>query len=185
MSAGRTATLLVLLALVLPGLAAAQGLGDLAARERAKRAKQESAKKAPLITNEDLDKGRPAGAASTSGEGASSTVPEGGGDSPASPPIEDRFAAERAYLDAVQAARDRVAAVESRIQGLQAKLNPMSGSFIYGASGSNSANEEAEVRAQLQQAEGELSGARQALVEANQALEDVHQGRSPGPRVGQ
>jgi hypothetical protein len=182
-SAGRTAILLVLLALVLPGIASAQGLGDVAARERAKRAKQEAAKKTPVITNEDLDKGRPAGAASTSGEGASSTVPEGGGDAPASPPLEDRFAAERAYLDAVQAARGRVAALESRIQELQAKLNPMNGSFIYGPTGSNSANEEAEVRSQLQQAEGELDGARQALVDANQALEDVQRGRSPRPSV--
>jgi hypothetical protein len=178
-SAGRTAIPLVLLALVLPGLAAAQGMGDVAAREKARREKQEAAKKAPVLTNQDLDKGRPAGAP-PAGEGASSSPSEGGGDAPASPPIEDRFAAERAYIDAVQAARGRVAALESRIQELQAKLNPMSGSFIYGATGSNSANEEAQVRSDLTQAESDLSGARQALVEANQALEDVHQGRAPG-----
>jgi hypothetical protein len=182
MSAGRTATLLGLLALFLPGLAVAQGLGDLAAREKARREKQETAKKAPVLTNEDLDKGRPAGAA-PAGEGASASMSEGGGDSPASPPLEDRLAAERPYLDAVQAARGRVAELESRIQALQAKLNPMSSSFIYGSTGSNSANEEAQVRSELQQAESELGGARQALVEANQALEDARQGRASGPRA--
>jgi predicted nucleic acid-binding Zn-ribbon protein len=59
----------------------------------------------------------------------------------------------------------------------------MSGSFIYGASGSNSANEEAEVRDQLNQAEGELNAARQAVVTANQALQDFKQGRASAPPV--
>jgi hypothetical protein len=183
MRAGRTATLLALLALVLPGLAAAQGLGDLAARERAKRAKQEAAKKAPVLTNEDLDKSRPPGAPPPSEQGAPSTVSEGGEGSPPSPPLEDRFAAERPYLDAIQAAQTRVSETEARVQELGAKLNPMSSSFIYGPTGSNSANEEAEVRSELQQAEGQLNEARQALVAANQALEDVRQGRAPGPRT--
>ena len=55
----------------------------------------------------------------------------------------------------------------------------MSTTFIYGASGSNSANEEAEVRSQLQEAEGELREARMALTAANQAMEDARRGRAP------
>jgi hypothetical protein len=182
MTVRRIATVLGLLSLVLPGLAAAQGLGDAAARERAKRAKQEAAKKAPVLTNEDLEKGRPPAAARPGGEGASSAA-EGGGDYRESPPLEDRLAPERPYLDAIMAAQTRVSQVESRIQELGAKLNPMSGSYIYGATGSNSANEEAEVREQLGQAEAELAEARQAVAAANQALQEFQQGRSPAPPV--
>jgi hypothetical protein len=184
MRAGRIAIVLGLLALVLPGLAAAQGLGDAAARERAKRAKQEAAKKVPVLTNEDLDKGRPPATTQTGGESAPSPAAASAGDYKESPPMEDRFAGERPYLDAIREAQMRLSEVESKIQELGAKLNPMSGSFIYGASGSGSANEEAEVRAQLSQAEGELNEARQAVVAANQALDDFHQGRPSAPPRG-
>ena len=73
MTARRVATVLGLLAFLAPVVAAAQGLGDVAARERAKRAKQEEgnkASKAKVITNEDLDASRPPGAAPTGGQGA-------------------------------------------------------------------------------------------------------------------
>jgi hypothetical protein len=182
MTVRRIATVLGLLALVLPGLAAAQGLGDAAARERARRAKQDASKKAAVLTNEDLDKGRPPAAERTGGEGASSAAASAG-DYRESPPIEDRLAPERPYLDAIMAAQTRVSQVESRVQELGAKLNPMSGSYIYGATGSNSANEEAEVREQLRQAESELNEARQAVVAANQALQDFRQGRPSAPPV--
>ena len=184
MTARRVATVLGLLAFLAPVVAAAQGLGDVAARERAKRAKQEEgnkASKAKVITNEDLDASRPPGAAPTGGQGASAP-PESRPDTPTTPPLTDRLADERPYLDAIQAAQTRLANIEQRIQELRSKLNPMSGSFIYGVSGSNSANEEAQVRAQLSQAEGELNEARQAVVAANQALQDFKQGRSPAPR---
>lgn len=185
MTVRRIATVLGLLALVLPGLAAAQGVGDAAARERARRAKQETAKKAAVLTNEDLDKGRPPAAERTGGEEAASSAAASAGDYRESPPIEDRLAPERPYLDAIMAAQTRLSQVESRIQELAAKLNPMSGSFIYGASGSNSANEEAEVRDELRQAESELDEARQAVVAANQALGEFRQGRPSAPPVVQ
>jgi hypothetical protein len=175
----RVATVLSLLALALPGSGVAQGLGDAAAREKARREKQEARKKAPVLTNEDLDKGRPPTSGTSTG---SETAPAAAGSETRaeSPPPEDRFAAERPYLDAVTQAQTRVSQVEARIQELGAKLNPMSTSFIYGSQGSGSANEEAEVRAELSQAQGELTQARQELVAATQALQDVRQGRPPG-----
>jgi cob(I)alamin adenosyltransferase len=72
-----------------------------------------------------------------------------------------------------------VSQVEARIQEFQAKLNPMSTSFIYGSQGSNSANEEAQVRAALTRAEAELAEARRALAAANESLEGARQGRPP------
>jgi hypothetical protein len=176
----RVATVVGLLAIALPGSGAAQGLGDAAARERARREKEQQAKKAPVLTNEDLEKGRPPGAAPAAAEAASSTAAESEEAPRGSPPLEDRLAAERPYLDALKEAQTRVSQLESRIQELGAKLNPMSGSFIYGATGSNSASEEAEVRAQLRQAESELTEARQAVQSANQALQEFRQGR-PAP----
>jgi len=176
----RVTTVLGLLALVLPAVSTAQGLGDAATRERAKRAAAKKAAEAKVFTNQDLDASRPPGTAPTSGQ-AASTREESPAEAPTSPPIEDRLAAERPYLDAIQAAQTRVSEIEQRIQDLRSKLNPMSGSFIYGASGSNSANEEAEVREQLNQAEGELNAARQTAVAANQALEDFKRGRPSAP----
>jgi hypothetical protein len=182
MTVRRVATVLGLLAFVLPAVSTAQGLGDVAARERSKRDAGKKAAEAKVLTNEDLDKGRPPGAARTGGPAAS--APEASpAEAPTSPPMEDRLAAERPYLDAIQAAQTRASEIEQRIQDLRSKLNPMSGSFIYGASGSNSANEEAEVRDQLNQAEGELNAARQAVVTANQALQDFKQGRASAPPV--
>jgi hypothetical protein len=179
----RRATIVVgLLAFVLPAVATAQGLGDAAARERAKRDAAKKASEAKVLTNDDLDKGRPPGSTSTSG--ASTAAPEERpAEAPSSPPMEDRLANERPYVDALAAARARVSGIEQRIQDLRSKLNPMSGSFIYGASGSNSANEEAEVRDQLNQAEAELNAARQAAVAADQALQDFKQGRASAPPV--
>jgi len=183
MTVRRMEIVLGLLALAVPALVAAQGLGDAAARERARRDKQQ-ATKTPVLTNEDLDKGRPPDA-DRAGEQRPAASEESRSEAPTSPPMEDRLANERPYLDALQAARTRVAEIEKRIQDMRAKLNPMSGSFIYGATGSNSANEEAEVREQLNQAEAELNAARQAAVEANQALEDFKRGRPSAPPLVQ
>jgi len=190
----RVATVLGLLALFLPGGGAAQGLGDVAARERARREKEEAKKKPPVLTNEDLDKGRPpksgasTGAVTTPSAAGSGVTPAESSSQesplPESRPPEDRFGQERPYLDAVQQAQTRVSQTESRIQQLQAKLNPMSTSFIYGSQGSNSPAEEAEVREQLTQAEAELTQTRQDLAAANQALQS-RRGRPGGSSVPQ
>lgn len=184
MTARRLATALALLALAGPAAVAAQGLGDAAARERVRRdaarkaAAAKAAEEAKVFTNEDLEAGRPPGAK----PGEAQAAPAEAGSAPAeSPPLQDRFGDERPYLDALQAAQTRLAGVEQRIQELRAKLNPMSSSFIYGAYGSNSANEEAQVREQLSQAEAELDEARQAVAAANQSLQDFKQGRPPAP----
>jgi hypothetical protein len=169
------------LVLALPGWLAAQGLGDAAAAERAKRAKQAGAKKTDetrVFTNADLDKGRPPGAERAGSESPASAAPaEGEGGSSDEPSVQDRFADERPLLDALTAAQSRVSTLEARIQELRSKLNPMSGSFIYGAFGSNSANEELAVRSELQQAETDLPGARQEVAAATEALARARRGR--------
>jgi hypothetical protein len=175
---------LVLAAFVLglaPCVAAAQGLGDTAAREREKRAKQvvKKAAPAPAFTNEDLEAGRPPGEATTvSDSPVAAPVTESPAES-GPPPLVDPQAAVRPYIENLRQAQARVETVETRIRELSGKLNPMSGSFIYGSSGSNSANEELEVRQQLREAEDELREARTALAAASQAMEDARRGRAP------
>jgi predicted nucleic acid-binding Zn-ribbon protein len=94
-----------------------------------------------------------------------------------SEPVDAHADSERPYRDAVSDAQSKVASLEARIKELGEKLNPMSGSFIYGATGSNSANEEAQVRDQLRQAEAELPEARQQLADATRALDEAAQNR--------
>jgi hypothetical protein len=183
MNARRVAVALGLV--VLSGVTAgsAQGLGDSAARERERRTKQGEAKKtAPSFSNADLDKGHPP---STNGEKASTpTASESPASSPGrrsgemSEPVDAHADSERPFRDAVSEAQSRVASVEARIKELGDKLNPMSGSFIYGPTGSNSANEEAQVREQLRQAEAELPEARQRLADATRALDEVARTRT-------
>ena len=76
-------------------------------------------------------------------------------------------------------AQKRVAEVEARIYELNGRLNPQSTTFIYGAGGSGNANEELEVRSQLNASESDLREARAALGRANQALQAKRQGRPP------
>jgi len=183
MTARRTFTVLALLAMALPAWAAGQGLGDTAARQREKRAKQAQEKnpEARAFTDEDLSAGRPPEAKGSGAAAASAPAPEaagGGGEAPAEP---DRLAEEQPYIQAVRSAQEQLASVEARIQGLSAKLNPMSGSFIYGSQGSNSANEEVQVRAGLSQAEAQLLAARQALAAANESIQDFRRRRAPSP----
>lgn len=185
MSGRRAAIVFSVLALLLPAAGAAQGLGDTAAREKEKRAKQEkAAKKAEsrVFTNEDLNEGRPPdskpGPAASAGSG-SAPAPEPSAESPEAAPQVDPQEAVRPQIDALQQAQAHAAAVEARVNDLAAKLNPMSGSFIYGSQGSNDANDEAETRQQLQAAEAELREARAAVSQANQALDDARRGRFP------
>ena len=194
MTLRRTATVLGLLALALPAVVAAQGLGDAAARERTKR---DAAKKAEakVFTNEDLDQGRPPGTPAASGDGSpsapppsteppSSEGPEAGSAEPS--PEAERRTEEQRYVDGLQAAQTRLAQIEARIQELQDKLNPMSTTFIYGdynSFGTDKVKEEAEVRAALTQSQTDLDGARQAVAAATRALQDFKQGRLSAPPV--
>jgi len=182
MNARRVAIALGLVVLAGVTAGSAQGLGDTAARERQRRKKEAEAKKtAPSFTNADLEKDHPP---ATPGEKPSSpTASEGSATPPGrrsgemSEPVDAHADSERPYRDAVSDAQSKVASLEARIKELGEKLNPMSGSFIYGATGSNSANEEAQVRDQLRQAEAELPEARQQLADATRALDEAAQNR--------
>ena len=189
MTARRVLTVFALLALALPAGAAAQGLGDTAARQREKRAKQAQEKRpeARVFTDADLAVGRPPeakGSGATAGAAAAAApAPEatgGGGEPPAEP---DQLAEEQPYIQAIRSAQEQLASVEARIQELSAKLNPMSASFIYGSQGSNSANEEAQVRAGLSQAEAQLLAARQAVAAANESIQDFRRRRPSSPSM--
>lgn len=182
MNAPRAAAAVCLLALA-AAPSAAQGLGDTAARERAKRAAEAKKKKEPpkSFTNEDLEAGRPPG--TKPAEGAGEAPAPTGGEEAAPAPVEAPLERERPYLDAVSSAQQALTAAETRVKAISDKLNPMSVSYIYGAGGSNDANEELRVRAELTQAESDLQAARQALATANQNLLAARQGRAPGPLV--
>jgi len=180
----------VLVALLVPGLASAQGLGDAAAREKQKRKANPNAGKARTITNDDLKKDEDGKTKSDSGNsGASPTLDtsasgssqaqremsrstEGGGDS--QPSAVDRAQAQ------VDSARSTVVAAEARVKELSDKLNPMSPSFVYGQpNAADATGEEIRTREALKGAEADLDAARASLVKANRDLEDVRQGRTP------
>ena len=167
------------LCLALPGLAAAQGLGDAASQEARKRAKAPAKKEQPVrtLTNEDLERVRPAGEKGK----PEAAPPETGASSeaPSSPGV-DRDEQLHPYVNAVESAQSRVQGLEAQIQELGAKLNPMSPSFIYATSSGtagNLAGEEQRVRQALTQAEAQLVEARKALDQANESLDDARRGR--------
>ena len=176
----RSLALSLALLLVWPCFGAAQGIGDAAARERQKRAKEAAAGKnapAKVLTEADLAEGRPPGQTSSP---APAAAPQGPLTTEAPPStVVDSDPRLRPYLDAVTQAQARVEELEARVRTLGAKVNPMSTSFIYGATGSNSANEEAQVREGLRQAEAQLVEARKTLTAANGALASASRGQSP------
>jgi hypothetical protein len=183
MSLRRTTILAFLLAAVLPAGAAPQGLGDTAARERAKRQAAKAPAPAKSFTNEDLERGRPPGQAAPAGEASPAPAGDPGAAPVAAEPSEpDQVTQEKPFMDAVMGARSALAAAEARVQELQDRLNPMSINFVFGAATSGDQTAEAaRVREELQQAEAQLGQARQALAQANQALEDFRMGRTPQP----
>jgi hypothetical protein len=187
--------LLALVALALPGAATAQGLGDAAAREKAKREAPKKAGETKVFTNEDLHEGQTGTPAATSAAPSSENAAAEGARREADPDVEDRpaeetgsRAQEQPYLQAMAAAQSRVTELEARIKELQARLNPMSTTYVYGdfnGLGGDKLAEEAQVKAELAQAEGDLDTARQALVDATRAVQDFRQGRPtplPVPR---
>ncbi len=181
MNMRRVAAGLAIMGPLLVVSAYAQGLGDQAAKERAKRAQKQQANQpgAKQFTNDDLDKGKPPGAKAVAGEDAAPAQGAESG-SPEAAPIDDRQQQERALLDGISGAQAQVAAAESRIRQLSGKLNPMSTDFIYGSGGSNDANEELRVRDELRQAEEQLLAARQAVAAASRSLQDFRSGRPSG-----
>jgi hypothetical protein len=190
-----TLILLALAALALPGAATAQGLGDAAAREKAKREAAKKAGETKVFTNQDLHEdqaGTPAATPATASSESARPAAEGA-QRESDPDAEDRPAEgtgqrvqEQQYLEAMAAAQSRVTELEGRIKELQAKLNPMSTTYIYGdfnGLGGDKVAEETQVKSGLAQAEGELNTARQALVDATRAVQEVRQGRPASPPV--
>jgi hypothetical protein len=173
---------IALLVALVPGLVLAQGLGDAAARERQKREVTARREKARVLTNEDLPKS----------ESSSASAP--------APATEDAASAQRRDPDQratgdenaktelekaqarVEEARAAVVAAEERVKALGDKLNPMSPSFIYGGTSQGDlVAEEMRTREELRQAEAHLAEARDALVKATQAAEDVRLRRARPP----
>jgi hypothetical protein len=172
MSRGRVVLVTALLALGTAGWSSAQGLGDAAAREKARRAQQAKPKQPVSLTNEDLEKGRPPGIPAPAAATQEPAPVAGSESSDGAPPdaLAERTAQEQPLTDALTAAQERLSAVEARIRELGDKLNPMSGSFIYGPSGSNDVGDEMRTRQELSQAQAQLTSARQDVAAANEAL---------------
>jgi hypothetical protein len=180
-------SLLVLIVVLLPGLVAAQGLGDAAAKEKQKR-KAAPKTNTRVITNDDL-KSEEAKTKSEAGQGASPVAeptpsPSSSQAQREAPRSEGEADSQQKAVEQagerVESARSAVVAAEARVKELGDKLNPMSPSFIYAqAQAGDAAGEEIRTREALKGAEAELASARDALVRANQDLEDVRQGRRP------
>jgi len=177
------------IALVLAGapLVRAQGLGDAAARERQKRAAPQKAKEpARVFDNQDLPQHEPEKGDKKKGTtpAAEPAPPAGGesGGSDAASELADRKARVAQAESAAAAAKAEVESLEARLRVLQDMLNPMSGTYIYGARSSGDvASQEARIRDELRQTEARLGDARKALDAANQGLEDAQLGRTPSP----
>lgn len=171
--------------LLAPGLVLAQSLGDVAAREQQKREAAGPRPNARVLTNDDLPQ-RDAGRASTSAPVANAPAPSSepslGGDRDQRGNENEEAAPRQTQLEqaraAVDAARSAVVAAEEQVKALGDRLNPMSPSFIYGATQTGDAvGEEMRTREALKQAEAQLGETRDALVKANQAYENARLGR--------
>ena len=168
--------------LLFPGLVLAQGLGDVAARERQRREAAGPGEKPRVLSNADLQPKGPGNASTPADAPGAGPEPEpslrgdrdqrGNPEAPAGPtPLEEAQAA-------VDAARAAVVAAEERVKALGDKLNPMSPSFIYGVIQTGDAvGEEMRTREELKQAEAQLVDMRDALVKASQAYESARRAR--------
>lgn len=170
MMQARAVAILLLALTVEPPPAPAQGLGDASARERARRAKQAAGadRSGKSFSNDDLERGRPKGSSPSKKSGASAAPSEPAPSEPAhlseSETASSPEHGEPAPPPAEQAAPDEpdIPALEARIKLLQDKLNPMSGTYIFGPFGSGDPTEEPRTREELQRLEAELVQAREA-----------------------
>jgi hypothetical protein len=178
------------LVLVLADAAFAQGIGDVAARERQRR--EELKRTRPPVRvfgNEDLPQSEPETDAKKNAEpstapaspaGSASGSQEGGSPDDAASVMARRQERIAEAEGAERAARAEVEQIEARIRELQDMLNPMSTRYVYGAASSgDAAGAEARARSELQQSETRLVEARKALAAATAAAEDARLGRLP------
>lgn len=183
MRARRLLLVSVLAVLVAPA-ALAQGIGDVAARQRESREKAgKKAETEAVFTNDDLDARRPPGSERDADDAAESTTTS-------SAPTSERREPERRYerrdadtaqqTDAVNRAQAEVDSTERRIRELNGRLNPMSLDYVYGAARSgDAAAEELRIKQELSQLEERLVRARQDLARANQGLSAAREPRAP------
>jgi len=177
--------LLFACALLLPWPAGAQGIGDAAAHEKERRSKEAQAggKKAEpaTYTNDDL----PGSKSPTKKEEGQQAAPAGTNqatpatESSSPGPLAQRAAAEREYQDKVDAAQKDVDTLEARLKELQASLNPMSPTYVYGGTVGGTANGEMRVQKEMRDTEAQLTAARQALETAKNELSELRLGRRP------
>ena len=171
----RTAGLSLALGLaLLPALVAAQSLGEVAAQERARRAKEKEKgeKRAKVFTDSDL----PSSASGDKPADAGAAPPEA---EPSVPPSERPSANEpdqspealwrgRAAQarQGLQAAQQAIASAEADVDRIKQDLNPMSTTF------SQDPNVLQRRQGELTQAQARAEMARQGLVSAQKAYED-------------
>jgi hypothetical protein len=171
--------LLVLALGVVPGVAVAQSLGEVAEREKARREKEAKDGKArrpvKVITGDELRSGGSSGtvshpasnvAAASAGTGSGTAAAASGAAGATGQPAksgepektEDELRAERQqeWRQRVQDAQAEVARLRSRVDQLQTSLNDMSGP-IYGPN-------RASLASQLEQAKTALTAAEQKVV---------------------
>jgi chromosome segregation ATPase len=177
----------IVVALLLAMLGAdawAQGIGDVAKREREKRRAAGTAKEPYVYDNRDLRKEEPPKSGQSKADANSQepaeSAPPVGAESDSGP---SEFEVARARVAEAQKglaeAEATLAKLEARIKGLQDRLNPMSPSFVYGQpNAADPMAEEARTRDDLSKAEAELPGARQAVEDARKALDDARLGRN-------
>jgi peptidoglycan hydrolase CwlO-like protein len=168
----RTALIVFVAALGVAVGASAQGLGDAAARERAKRKAVPSSTEKRVYDNDDLSKGRPPGTRTD----AAADKPAGGAEgapAPDSPDTAEQSRVQEAEA-AVASAEKEVARLEARLQELQERLNPMSVTFVYGQATSGDARaEEQRIKDEIAALPARIADAKRAVVEAQQALADA------------
>ena len=193
MSARRCVLAAVFVSLGIPGWVAAQGLGETAARERdrrAKEAREKSQEPGQVYTNDDLKAIHPPGEEPSESAESSSSTDEDTTAEPSRSRRRGRIAVsprggrdgEDGQGERLQRAQQRVDQLESRIQELNGKLNPMSMDYIYGAAQTGDvASEELRIRAELNDLETQLAQARQELAAAQEARSAAPTTSEPSP----
>jgi hypothetical protein len=165
--------LFVLAVLGLSAASFAQGIGDVAAREREKR-KAAAAGEKRAYDNFDLDEGRPPG--EKKGEDAAAST---GGAPPAEAsgaqsPEDAQRARVREAEERVQSAEKEVARLEARQQEIQDMLNPMSVKYVYGQARSVDATaEEQRIKDELAAIPARIENAKKAVLDAQSALAEA------------
>jgi hypothetical protein len=168
--AGRPFAVLLLALTVPVSPASAQGLGDAAASARAKRQKQAAGGTGKSFSNEDLERGKPAAAKKTKASSAapSESAPSTTSETESAPEPEAPPQSEPPPEPPAEPVAEppTIPELEARVKLLQDKLNPMSGTYIFGPFGSGDPTEEPRTRNELQQLEADLAKAREAAERA-------------------